>query len=973
MTKTRSTKSALISSVVALLLCFTMLLGTTFAWFTDSVTSSGNIIQSGTLEVEMWYAKGTENPASAEWMNADGVAIYTANQLWEPGYTDAKHIKISNVGSLALKYQLAIVPTGEVSELADVIDVYLYQTEGNLDNATQITERTAIDTTMHVGTLADVISKGIVQGNLAADTDYTTTIVLKMHENAGNEYQGLEIGDDFTIQLLATQYTEESDSFDADYDADAWAPGMLVYNEADLKAALANGGSVTLAADVEVTETIIVPEIDNTTYSLRSTPATVLNLNGYEISYKQASGSVIRNEGNLVITGGGKITSEASSYAIRVQKGSLTIDSATLEVTGVFGAISMFNDAQVTINGGTYTAIGAAGKTHHCIYVGSGADLVINGGTFEHKGAGVSDSGATLTVYAGSEGGATINGGTFIGSGTYINPIDKYDSACYLVINGGCFSKNPSAYVTDGYQVVDNGDGTYTVLPNGLVTVSGYAHLYTDGTDYYVYDAEGLISMRNFWADNWGGNNMWGRSYNIMADINATGYTWNNVFVVVGSNDNDGFVIDGHGNTITGLTVNGSMFTGTPNGGNAGTKPGEVKALTFDNVTVNGDHWTAVVWGNTYGEIVFDDVHVINSTISGKCNTAAFVGGTAQESGDVTVTFNNCSVENTAISANGAFSGVEGDWASDPNGANVFLSRAFSKAYIVFEGENISNNNTVTNTNGVVGGGIYGYTTLFDGWWAGTNTCDSFTDWNGLVVTSTPTDLAEALAAGNSVILPEDVIMESATTAPYGNKYGVALDGGVLDGNGNELYMECYGDDYGVMTTGGTVKNITIKEGCRAIMIMYPTTDIIIDNVNIGGDGVLYPINTGEAGSEGIKLIVTNSTLAGWTSYSNIESASFTNVKFEQGTYYDNIYGRVLKPYVTTTLTNCSFIEHMNLDLSALIEGHKITITNCTVNGQELTADVITVSPTDEQYDTELFTVDLPSWATSINDCIVFN
>ena len=238
---------------------------------------------------------------------------------------------------------------------------------------------------------------------------------------------------------------------------------------------------------------------------------------------------------------------------------------------------------------------------------------------------------------------------------------------------------------------------------------------------------------------------------------------------------------------------------------------------------------------------------------------------------------------------------------------------------------------------------------------------------------SNAADLAEALKNGKNVVLTDDVSMEAASTAPYGNKYAVNLDGGVLDGNGNKLNVECYGDDYGIMTSGGTVKNLTIKEGCRAVMIMSPTEDIILDNVNIGGDGVLYPINTGEAGSEGVNLFVTNSTLAGWTSYGNIESASFTNVTFKQGTYYNNIYGRVLKPYVNTTLTNCSFVEHMNLDLSKLTADHKITMTNCTVNGQAVTADVFTVAPTDDtQYDTALFTVDLPSWATNISDCIIF-
>jgi hypothetical protein len=62
----------------------------------------------------------------------------------------------------------------------------------------------------------------------------------------------------------------------------------------------------------------------------------------------------------------------------------------------------------------------------------------------------------------------------------------------------------------------------------------------------------------------------------------------------------------------------------------------------------------------------------------------------------------------------------------------------------------------------------------------------------------------------------------------------------------------------------------------------------------------------------------------------------------------------------------------MNLDLSALNAGHKVTMTNCTVNGQAVTAEVFTIPTTDAQYDTELFTIDLPSWASSINDCVVF-
>ena len=101
MTGLKATKRALISSVIALFLCFSMLLGTTFAWFTDSVTSSGNIIQSGTLDVTMEWADGTKAiPAedSADWKDASAGAIFKSS-LWEPGYVEVRHIKIANEGT----------------------------------------------------------------------------------------------------------------------------------------------------------------------------------------------------------------------------------------------------------------------------------------------------------------------------------------------------------------------------------------------------------------------------------------------------------------------------------------------------------------------------------------------------------------------------------------------------------------------------------------------------------------------------------------------------------------------------------------------------------------------------------------------------------------------------------------------------------------------------------------------------------
>ena len=235
MTKTKSTKHALVMSVMALFLCFTMLLGTTFAWFTDSVTSAGNIIQSGTLDVEMHWAEGTKDPSAADttWTDASTGAIFN-NDKWEPGYVEVRHIKISNVGTLALKYQLNIYANGDVSKLADAIDVYF------VDPAVQVADRTALDGVEPVGTLTQVLAgmPSNVSGDLNAGDSNVVTLALKMRESAGNEYQGLEIGSDFVIQLIATQNTVESDSFDNQYDANA---EFLSVNES---AAIVNNGGV---------------------------------------------------------------------------------------------------------------------------------------------------------------------------------------------------------------------------------------------------------------------------------------------------------------------------------------------------------------------------------------------------------------------------------------------------------------------------------------------------------------------------------------------------------------------------------------------------------------------------------------------------------------------------------------------------------------------------------------------------------
>jgi hypothetical protein len=200
--------------------------------------------------------------------------------------------------------------------------------------------------------------------------------------------------------------------------------------------------------------------------------------------------------------------------------------------------------------------------------------------------------------------------------------------------------------------------------------------------------------------------------------------------------------------------------------------------------------------------------------------------------------------------------------------------------------------------------------------------------------------LQAALKEGKFVALANDltIVPEEALTAPYGNKMALSQNGGVFNGNGKNISYTGNGDNYVVMTNGGTIKNLDIDRGFRGIVLMYPNQDVYVDNVNIGvDDEVCYTINTAE-GDGTHDLYVSNSTLNGWCSIGTaVKSVNFKNCIFGQGTYYTNVYGRLVKPYVDAVFEGCDFRDMCYIDLSAFV-GQKVTLKNCTVNGVKLTA-----------------------------------
>ena len=108
MNNTKTTNRALLSSVTAMIICVAMLIGTTFAWFTDSASTAVNKIQAGTLDVQLLDADGNSlEGQTLAWQKASGHASETV--LWEPGCTyKLQPITIKNAGNLALKYKVII-------------------------------------------------------------------------------------------------------------------------------------------------------------------------------------------------------------------------------------------------------------------------------------------------------------------------------------------------------------------------------------------------------------------------------------------------------------------------------------------------------------------------------------------------------------------------------------------------------------------------------------------------------------------------------------------------------------------------------------------------------------------------------------------------------------------------------------------------------------------------------------------------
>ena len=286
--KLKSKKSALLLSFTSLLLCFAMLAGSTFAWFTDTATPGVNKIVSGKLDVDIIGANSEDHVEKLNFTKAAGAE--SEDLLWEPGCRYlTEGFRIANNGNLALKWKAEInkdnIVNGKVVDTAkdgvsllDVIDFYV------VTKAADGTE-TAVAIENFVGNLTKGAKSGVYY------------IKGVMQTTAGNDYQDLTL-EGITITVYATQDTVENDSFDNKYDENAQYPDVAYTAVSAPTAEDVNTGNNPLAnalisASVETGVTgetkQIVADLAAGTFKLTDKEGTVRNaVKGMEVTLNGA-------------------------------------------------------------------------------------------------------------------------------------------------------------------------------------------------------------------------------------------------------------------------------------------------------------------------------------------------------------------------------------------------------------------------------------------------------------------------------------------------------------------------------------------------------------------------------------------------------------------------------------------------------------------------------------------------------------
>ena len=411
MTNSKSTKRALLTSVLALLMCVAMLIGTTFAWFTDTASTGVNKIQAGNLNIELQMKDN-----NGKWVNAEGktlpflvegkIPAEGTQILWEPGCTYyVPQIRVLNKGNLAVKFEYLPEALGLTGKLAEVLTftAKTFDKEGNEDPDINIEP--------------EVLEPG--------EASPAWSFGYHMDENAGNEYQKAT-ATGMCVTVVATQVPYEKDSISDQYDKDATYP---VTTTDELIAALQSKEAIVLGNDITITTTI------STADNLKQT----LDFNGHKLIL---DGADEFDYGCLDVNGELTLADSVGGGGI---KGKF-YDGFDKVPTAVF-----INDgAVVNLESGTIENVYRGVANYY-----SGGTFNMTGGKIAVKQASAIESAGVLFHRGGT---VNLNGGEISGAIYFEKTATSQPS---YTIGAGFTNTNNSVFNTSGVTATQNEDGIW--------------------------------------------------------------------------------------------------------------------------------------------------------------------------------------------------------------------------------------------------------------------------------------------------------------------------------------------------------------------------------------------------------------------------------------------------------------------------------------------------------------------------------
>ena len=477
-----TTKRALLMSALALVLSFSMLLGTTFAWFTDTASSNGNKIIAGTLDVDLLMHDGTDyvdiSETSAPIFGKDGSLTANENNadtLWEPGKTQVAFLAIQNNGNLALKYTVSLVVRNVAKDLYKVME---YEIVPDAEYGDTVAWDDAAAKSPAVG--EQTVSDG--EGHLAKDGIHYFALLIHMDELAGNNYMEGEV--DFDLIVYATQDTVEKDFFDEYYDKDALfavADGVYVdENTGDYVASSVSSlSNVSELATKDPSITSVKLMTENGTVDVP-----VVN------DAAALDEAIDEDNSHVVLTSGSYTVDTAKNTTVTIvgngEDTKLSIESEGEHNTdyGFDGSTVTFENVEFNVGGylngyarmnatynnciinGTYTLNGAS-VFNNCTFNKSGDDYCVwtwGAPTAEFNNCTFNTSGKAILLYGGANTVLKVNNCVFNDANNYAEVNNKaaievgsdWTTDTKTIIATGC--------VVNGFDITNKGTNTGSTL-----------------------------------------------------------------------------------------------------------------------------------------------------------------------------------------------------------------------------------------------------------------------------------------------------------------------------------------------------------------------------------------------------------------------------------------------------------------------------------------------------------------------------